>query len=532
MNTKQKYIFNLYSVVYLAIVAVFCVLWFMPSNIPNNFAGALRFVDVLLFAGVSYVIWHPLIMQLFSWTVASHIKPLPERPLQPNLHVAFITNFVPASESIDLLRSTLPAMVRAHYMHDTWLLDEGDDPQAKALCTALGVKYFSRKTLPAYNTATGKFAAKTKGGNHNAWYDMFGHRYDIVAQIDTDFIPRRDFLLATLPYFSDPRVAFVGTPQIYGNTANSLIARGAAEQTYSFYGHILSGFAGMGSTILIGANHVIRVSALSSVDHYSAHITEDLITGMKLHAAGYKSIYVPQALAIGEGPTTWQAFFNQQMRWAFGCIDILFRHSTKLYRTMSLRQKVYYFVLKQHYFSGLATIMGLLGIGLYFVFGLGLTDIDTWLFVAGYGVAIGVSYGGSLWLQRFHVRPKHERGLLLSAGLLHLMVWPVFFLALIGVIRQKRLTFKVTPKGNVAVDITPPLKLFAVHIGISLYALACLSLAAANHTPAQLLIFWLCITLLSALAMPSYIIYATIKKRASALQFTPKSADISESQTS
>ncbi|QQR52876.1 hypothetical protein IPG36_02045 [bacterium] len=54
--------------------------------------------------------------------------------------------------------------------------------------------------------------------------------------------------------------------------------------------------------MLIGANHVIRVDALKSVGYYSAHITEDLLTGMKLHAHGWTSRYVPEVLAIGEGP--------------------------------------------------------------------------------------------------------------------------------------------------------------------------------------------------------------------------------------
>ena len=52
------------------------------------------------------------------------------------------------------------------------------------------------------------------------------------------FVPKRNFLTKTLGYFRDPVVAFVGTPQIYGNTSTSLIAQGAAEQLYTFYGSV------------------------------------------------------------------------------------------------------------------------------------------------------------------------------------------------------------------------------------------------------------------------------------------------------
>lgn len=122
----------------------------------------------------------------------------------------------------------------------------------------------------------------------------------------------------------------------------------------------------MDMMLLIGANHVIRVKALRDVDHYSAHITEDLLTGMKLHSKGWKSIYIPKVLAVGEGPTTWQSFFNQQMRWGYGCMDILFRHSFRLFRGMNFRFALYYYLLQQHYFSGLAMMLGLFGLSLYF----------------------------------------------------------------------------------------------------------------------------------------------------------------------
>ena len=45
---------------------------------------------------------------------------------------------------------------------------------------------------------------------------------------------------------------------------------------------------------------------------------------MRFHAGRWESVYVPEALAVGEGPTTWAAYFNQQYRWAFGCMNIFF----------------------------------------------------------------------------------------------------------------------------------------------------------------------------------------------------------------
>ena len=128
-----------------------------------------------------------------------------------------------------MLRRTLASMIAADYPHDTWLLDEGDDPRCAGLCASWGSGISAGAGSSNTTSRAGRFLAKTKAGNHNAWYAQYAGQYDIVAQVDTDFKVRRDFLTRTLGYFSDPRIAFVGTPQIYGNVGN-LVARGAASR--------------------------------------------------------------------------------------------------------------------------------------------------------------------------------------------------------------------------------------------------------------------------------------------------------------
>lgn len=497
MTRWEKFFHTSFSFTAFLVVVWFGFWWFGSGHLPNNFQGWSHFFDIALFIMVSYIIWHPIVMEVLSWLVASHVKK-PKRQLPQNgLRVAFITNFVPSSESIDLLIKTLPAMVATDYPHDTWLLDEGNNEQVKQLCDHWGVKYFTRFGKDYYNTSEGKFTRKTKGGNHNSWYDSFGNSYDIVAQIDTDFVPRRDFLVKTLGYFKDPKVAFVGTPQIYGNTGQSFVARGAAEQTYNFYGPMLRGFYGMDTTLLIGANHVIRVAALQDVDHYSAHITEDLLTGMKLHAKGWKSMYVDQPLAVGEGPTNWVDFLNQQMRWAFGCIDILFRHSPRLLPKMNFRQATYYFFLQQHYFSGTAMLLSVFGLALYFFLGINSANFGTIEFLIHYLTVITVTGLMALWLQRFNVRPKLERGLLFAGKMVTVAAWPTYFLALIGVIRRKRLSYKVTPKGDNRNYAGNRLKIFLFHLSLAAISIACLISSSLTGRQAPVLVAWAVISALT-----------------------------------
>lgn len=504
MKALDKYFYTLISIVATCLVGLFAVWWFLPWHIPHNFEGNLRFLDTLLFLLVSYVIWHPIVMNILIWSISSFIKKVKHEIPPRNLKVAFVTTFVPHAESISLLHKTLPAMVSAHYKHDTWLLDEGDDPSVQDLCKKYGVRHFSRYGNDSHNTKSGKYKVRTKGGNHNSWYATIGNEYDIVAQIDTDFIPHQDFLIETLGYFNDPKIAFVGTPQIYGNTEKSLIAAGAAQQTYNFYGPVLRGLSGMDMMLLIGANHVIRVKALRDVDHYSAHITEDLLTGMKLHSKGWKSIYIPKVLAVGEGPTTWQSFFNQQMRWGYGCMDILFRHSFRLFRGMNFRFALYYYLLQQHYFSGLAMMLGLFGLSLYFLFGINMANINYHTFFVLYIPTIVVCGIMEFWLQRFNIRPRKEKGILMLGRIVGMSAWPIYFLAFIGALFNKKLSYQVTPKGlNIrGISVWDYLRNFSAHIIIGILCFSLLFAAVTYGRNSFIMLGWLITSLTVMVLMP------------------------------
>ena len=146
----------------LSLTTLFAAVWFKPAYVPNNFTGANHIFDIAAFALLTYILWHQIFTELLSWLVARSIIPTPKIEPEAGLKVAFITTYVPASEPPELLHATLPKMVAADYPHDTWLLDEGDDEEARAICAQYGVHYFSRKIIAQYNTDhTGKFAVKT-----------------------------------------------------------------------------------------------------------------------------------------------------------------------------------------------------------------------------------------------------------------------------------------------------------------------------------------------------------------------------------
>lgn len=492
MTLAQKITFIFFCGIGVALTVVFAAWWFLPSHIAHNWHGAWHALDYVFFIILSYIVWQQIVMEVFAWYIASHVQH-PEGPVAPEegLRVAYLTAFVPGAEPYSVLEKTLKAMTEVDYPHDTWLLDEGDDETAKNICAAYGVKHYSRKGRRGFSTPEGKFKAKTKGGNYNSWLHHYDREYDIVAQHDVDFIPKKEFLTRTLGYFRDQSVAFVGTPQIYGNRDESWIARGAAEQTYGFYGPLQKGFYSHDMTLLIGANHIIRTKAYRDIDGYTAHIAEDMLTGMKLytHKNNWKSVYAPEVLLVGEGPSNWVSYFGQQMRWAYGCMDIVFRHAPSLLPKMNARRIFNYLILQQFYFSGIAQVAGIVLLTLYFCFGITSASMTLLPILLLYVPLMVYQVLFQWWLQRFNIDPQTEKGFLLYGRLLSLAAWPVYFLAFIGAARGKRLTYVVTPKGeNQAVSYTP--SLFKVHLALGSLTLVDMIVGIELKHDALQLMFW------------------------------------------
>src|SRR5262249_1427998 len=121
------------------------------------------------------------------------------------LKVAVVTTIVPGAESIEMLEETARALVALDYPHDTWVLDEGDADEVRALCRRRGAMHFSRKDLIHYQARDGVFKARSKHGNYNAWlYEIGFDRYEIIAAFDPDHVAAPSFLSHVLGYFDDP----------------------------------------------------------------------------------------------------------------------------------------------------------------------------------------------------------------------------------------------------------------------------------------------------------------------------------------
>ncbi len=402
-----------------------------------------------------------LLRLLHEWYhYVSVSEPQPPVAAARPLTVDVLTTACPGEPPAMIVR-TLEAMQAIRYPHTSYLCDEGNDPYLRQVCESLGVVHVTR---------TLKVDAKA-GNINNALRQARG---ECCVVLDPDHVPAPDFLDHVMPYFADPQVGFVQVVQAYGNQAESWVARGAAEQTYHFYGPLMMGMNRYGTAQAIGANCTFRRAALDSIGGHAAGLTEDMHTAMRLHAAGWESIYVPRVLSRGLVPASLGAYYAQQLKWARGAFDLLFHVYPRLFSRFTWRQQLHYLTLPLYFLGGLMVLIDLV----VPLIGLGISKFPWYVSLPEFAVHMGPVLAMSLLIrvraQRW-LREPHEVGLHLAGGLLRVGTWWVYLLGLVYTFLGVRVPYIPTPKEGERRNewrlCLPNAAVLAVSLGLAGYGL-------------------------------------------------------------
>ncbi|MDK1474882.1 cellulose synthase catalytic subunit [Streptomyces sp. 549] len=433
--------------------------------------------------------------------------PVPVVP-EPGTKVAFLTTYVPGKEPLHMVRATLEAAVGLRHdgtLH-VWLLDEGDDPEARLLCAELGVRHFTRKGVPEWNQPSGAHRARTKHGNYNAWIAAHGDDYAFFASVDTDHIPLPNYLERMLGYFRDPDVAFVVGPQVYGNYTKP-VTKFAESQQFLFHALIQRAGNRYGSAMFVGTNNAVRVSSVKQIGGLVDSITEDMATGFELHrtrnpATGrlWRSVYTPDVLAVGEGPECWTDFFTQQMRWSRGTYETVIRQYWRGPHRFSPGKLLNYSLMLVYYpMSALTWTLGALSCTLFLWLGASGTQVSAGVWLMLYSDVAALQIGLYLWNRRHNVSPHEPQGSGGLAGMaMSAICAPVYARSLLAAVFRRDCRFVVTPKGASA---SPDrLSTFRIHlVWIGLFGSGLAASVVLDHTHVAMRT-WTVLALVIALA--------------------------------
>lgn len=286
-----------------------------------------------------------------------------------------------------------PNTVQERLSQEKYLLESAIYQKELELVELARLRYIARPKHPGV-------PHHAKAGNLN--YAIFSGETvgDFILTLDADHIPKPQFLKRVLPYFytynlftgkyEQNKIAFVQTPQDFYN-----IPPGDpfGHRANLFYGPLQQGKDGMNAAFYTGTNAVLRREALISVglqyfaDEYakdakrldefeliggvsSNSITEDMNTAMRLHSAGWKSVYHHELLAEGLAPDDLSSTLKQRLRWAQGTIQVLVRENPLTKVGLSFWQRLQYFKTMYSYFSGFATLIFILCPIIYFFTGI------------------------------------------------------------------------------------------------------------------------------------------------------------------
>jgi glycosyl transferase family 2 len=383
--------------------------------------------------------------------------PVPIRA-EPGSRVAFLTTMVPGKEPIAMVRRTLEAAlgIRHDGVFHVWLLDEGDDAGVREMCAELGVHHFSRRGIERWNQPRGPFKAKTKHGNYNSWLDQHGSAYDFWLSVDTDHVPLPSFAERMLGYFRDPDVAFVVGPQVYGNYDN-LVTKSAESQQFVFHGLIQRMANFFRCPMFVGTNNAVRITALRQIGGLRDSITEDMATSLAWHSARnpltgrrWTSVYTPDVLAVGEGPSSFTDFFAQQYRWSRGTFEALRGHFWRCLPGLRLGSKLHYLLISSYYPSAaVGWVLGALNCLLYLILGTTGVRVQPQAWLAIYVDLAVVQFCFYASNRKHNVSPHEAKGSSGAGGMfISVLAAPVYVAALFGTITRRKANFVVTPKGD------------------------------------------------------------------------------------
>ncbi|MFS2185340.1 glycosyltransferase family 2 protein [Mucilaginibacter sp. Mucisp84] len=410
----------------MIIIGLLCMFFLIHSLLRKSVIGYQPLYWLLISTFV-----YTFFKVIYEWYHYWSISVPPVLPITKQYTVDIFTTFC-AGEPYEMIVETLTAIQAIRYPHETFLCDEADDPYLKSVCKELGVHHITR---------TKKINAKA-GNINNALAQSSG---ELCVILDPDHIPVPEFLDPIIAHFDNPEIGYVQIVQAYYNHDIGWIAKGAAQQTYQFYGPMMMCMNSYGTVQAIGANCTFRRTALESIGGHAAGLAEDMHTAMQLHARNWKSVYVPAVLTRGLVPATLSAYYKQQLKWSRGVFELLVTSYVKLFRKFNWRQKLHYGLLPLFYLSGFVFLINF-SIPVISLF----TDAFPLRMDFSEFLVISVPFITSVVLIRHFVQQwvmeDNERGFHVVGGLLLIGTWWVFILGFVYTVIRKNVPYIATPK--------------------------------------------------------------------------------------
>src|ERR671933_1106208 len=436
-----------YLHLFLIIVSMVTTLRYLyyRVNYTLNFDDIINgFFCLLLFTAELYAIG-TLVLAYFQTLKIKDRKPI-DLSLYPQEQWPKVDIYIPTyNEDVEIVRKTTLCALAIEYPADkkrVYVLDDGRAEKYKArreelrkMCEELGVTMLTRDNND-----------HAKAGNINTAFKVT--EGDLVLILDCDHMPVKEFLIHTVGFFFNPKVAFVQTPHWFYNPdpfERNLLTRGKIPVGNElFYKVLQKGNDFWNAAFFCGSAAVIRKEYALQIGGIATEtVTEDCHTAFRLHSLGYKSIYYDKIMVAGLAPEKFSSYVGQQVRWARGMAQIL-RIENPLINpklNLTIAQRICYFSATSHCCYGYPRLMYAIAPTLFLLFGInpiqGLGSETLAYALPHILIALNANY----------ITYKHVRFSFWNEVFEFVMAFQAGYVTLMALINPKLGSFNVTDKG-------------------------------------------------------------------------------------
>lgn len=372
----------------MTVTSVIYVLWRLFFTIPIGMGTVSLIAGIALFTAEFISMMEAVIHYICMSKDGETVCPVISKEDYPHVDILIATH----SEDTDLLFKTVNGCRHMEYPDKAkvhiYLCDDNDRPEVAKLARDMGIGYFG--------LSDNKLA---KAGNLN--HALSKTTSPLIVTFDADMIPRSNFLMETVPYFSLPvmiledgvwrkrteeeidpdyKIGFVQTPQSFYNPDlfqfNFFAEANIPNEQDYFFREVNVGRTRSNSVIYAGSNTVISRKALEEVGGIRTKtITEDFATGIDIQAAGYTCFAIDKVLASGLAPDDFPNLIKQRQRWGRGCVQTI--RSFKFWLgKLPFLAKLSYFSCLLYWWTFLRRIVYILSPILFTVFGVLVVKTD------------------------------------------------------------------------------------------------------------------------------------------------------------
>jgi GT2 family glycosyltransferase len=234
-----------------------------------------------------------------------------------------VTVQLPIFNEVHMVERLLESVTRMTWPRDRLeiqVLDDSTDetaPLCARLCETYRAAGYDIRHLHRPSRAGYKAGALADG--------LRRARGELVAIFDADFVPQADFLLQTVPFFRDPRLAFVQGGWLHLNRERSLLTRVQAIllDAHFRFEHTVRSLSGY-FVNFTGTGGVWRAQAIEDAGGWQHDtLIEDADLAYRAQMRGWRALHLPDLLVPCELPEDASAWRGQQQRWAKGNAQVM-----------------------------------------------------------------------------------------------------------------------------------------------------------------------------------------------------------------